>query len=545
MHTRTCRLQTLVPIFAMPLGSSQPPFYSKLGPFSKTGARRHRCSYCPSVAFYRASSSRRAYLFFSLFMIVAIFLAPSKIGVSEGRAAVGARPLCGPSSIRKTSPAGSYLLDRSGLRGRKERNHSASFLLPIFSKDPIWLEQEVKPLNFSFNSFLPEREPRHSSRPHVWRHDGFGVAGWRQRERRKNVCGSTGPLASVLVWRPVVRFLQESLQTWFRAMASTPSQLVASFDRAPQSPLQEMIKSLSSRTAAEVVTECAGSAAAFWCTCASSVLLQKSLGISCASKSCKIFGITTVFVASNVAAAAAATIRCAFQLCGVTPPRDQLNFASVGRAAVAKLGFTADALASGKNEVSAAVLPSPSLRNGSERFKEWSDYMLKVGLKEGLLGSTIFWLLGGRFFRLSPSCLLAPGAFHQSHLSLRAGIDYASVEERRFIKKLGETFGCHTCGKRRNVEEWIADHQPPKRVVVMFSQTWLGHFYGMFSRAMGGTRYLPQRFYPQCRDCSSKQASVVRKPKLSRRDLVVNYWSVRPYHFTGGVVHLLRFFAGL
>ncbi|PFH31357.1 hypothetical protein BESB_027920 [Besnoitia besnoiti] len=327
-------------------------------------------------------------------------------------------------------------------------------------------------------------------------------------------------------------------------MTPKASEIASNAGRPPVAQVREFFSSFPWGTAAAVAAECAGSAAAFWCTCASSVLLQKSLGISCASKTCKVFGVATVFAASNAAAAAAATIRCAGQLCGIKTPGEKLVFADVGKAAVHRMQ-SVSALPTGTNEGAAdAPLSSSSTICATEGLKAWSDHMMKLGLKEGLLGCTVFWLLGGRFFRLSPSSLLAPGAFHQSHLSLRAGVDYASFEERRFIKKLGETFGCHTCGKRRNVQEWIADHQPPKRVVIVFSQTWLGRFYGFFSRAMGGTRYMPQRFYPQCRECSIKQASVVRKPKPSRKDLVVDCWSVRPYHFTGGVLHILRFIAG-
>ncbi|EPT25346.1 hypothetical protein TGME49_278170 [Toxoplasma gondii ME49] len=537
MHTRSRRLQTLLLNSAMPHGSSQPCFCSRPGASSKTGYPRQGYSSRPSVPFLRGSFARFCF-FFLVLQNVAYFLSCIKLGFSE-HAAVGLGPQWAPSTIGKISRAG-CLLGRSGPRGRYERKYPASFLLLALPKDLTSLESRAILLNSSFN-FPRHRRIRQSARTQVWIKDGFGVGGRRERKQEDRVLRSTAPVAIVLAWRPVVRFLQGSLQTWFRAMASAPSQLAPSLNKAPTTPLHEMLKSFSKGTAVEVVTECAGSAAAFWCTCASSVLLQKSLGVSCASKTCKLFGITTVFVASNAAAVAAATVRCAFQLCGVTTPRDNLSFANIGRAAVDKLGL--DALANRKNEVSAAVLPS-SIKSGTGGLKDWSDSLMKVGLKEGILGSAIFWLLGGRFFRLSPSCLLAPGAFHQSRLSLRAGIDYASVEERRFIKKLGETFGCHTCGKRRNVEEWIADHQPPKRVVVMFSQTWIGHFYGMLSRAVGGTRYLPQRFYPQCRGCSMKQATVVRKPKPSRKDLVVNYWSVRPYHFTGGVLHLLRFLAG-
>ncbi|PHJ25327.1 hypothetical protein CSUI_000813 [Cystoisospora suis] len=339
------------------------------------------------------------------------------------------------------------------------------------------------------------------------------------------------PLAAVPPLPPALVQLSKYLRCKFAIMSS----IVAKSTALPGGPPPGSAEagSPSWLLAIEAAAECAVSAAAFWCTSTSSVLFQKNIGVSCASKSCKLFGVGTVFLASSAAAAAAAMVRCGLHRSGVPTPDKRLMFFNSGEGVVPgqqaarKLG----------TEAERAQRPGSGLR-------PWSGETIRSGIREGVLGCVVFWMLGGRFFRLSPSCLLAPGAFHQSRLSLRATVDYASLEERRFIKKLGETFGCHTCGRRRHVGEWIADHQPPKRVVVLFSQTWLGRLYGSVSRALGGTRYLPQRFYPQCRACSNLQANVVKKPRPTRKDLVVDCWSVRPYHFTGGVLHFLRLVAG-
>ena len=46
-----------------------------------------------------------------------------------------------------------------------------------------------------------------------------------------------------------------------------------------------------------------------------------------------------------------------------------------------------------------------------------------------------------------------------------------------------------------------------------------------------GLQRVPQRYFPQCRDCSQKQAAAVR---AHRRTLRMHFGGVRPWHFAGG-----------
>ena len=95
---------------------------------------------------------------------------------------------------------------------------------------------------------------------------------------------------------------------------------------------------------------------------------------------------------------------------------------------------------------------------------------------------------------------------------------------------IGRRVGCHTCGVRR--ARFHADHMPPNAVV---------------KRARDSLWYrlpfvsLPkQRFFPQCHQCSARQAQAVRSWSKA---LCFHVGSIRVYHATGFFIPPARSFA--
>ena len=99
-----------------------------------------------------------------------------------------------------------------------------------------------------------------------------------------------------------------------------------------------------------------------------------------------------------------------------------------------------------------------------------------------LSGTLIFFLLGGRFYRIAPSDYRYLGAFQHEKASLPANIEYATTSERAVLNSYGKLFGCHTCGTKHT--SFHADHMPP----VKYDTIWLSNidilklFILMFSR---------------------------------------------------------------
>jgi hypothetical protein len=72
-----------------------------------------------------------------------------------------------------------------------------------------------------------------------------------------------------------------------------------------------------------------------------------------------------------------------------------------------------------------------------------------------------------------------------------------SVEERREVDRIGNQYGCHTCGATApgsRLGHWVPDHQPPSGL------------------NMPGGR---QRLFPQCLSCSYQQGGEVRQQQKS------------------------------
>lgn len=144
----------------------------------------------------------------------------------------------------------------------------------------------------------------------------------------------------------------------------------------------------------------------------------------------------------------------------------------------------------------------------------------KDALPLAVAGVVGFRLLGARFAAVAPSDFRYLGAFACVRDSLPAKSSYASAAERDAIDAIGRRVGCHTCGVRR--ARFHADHMPPNAVV---------------KRARDSLWYrlpfvsLPkQRFFPQCHQCSARQAQAVRSWSKA---LCFHVGSIRVYHATG------------
>ncbi|AOS00322.1 tRNA(Glu)-specific nuclease WapA [Bacillus subtilis] len=92
---------------------------------------------------------------------------------------------------------------------------------------------------------------------------------------------------------------------------------------------------------------------------------------------------------------------------------------------------------------------------------------------------------------------LKPGKYAKRSIPARSTSSRLNKKERRVLNKIGNKYGCHTCGRRHpgtKSGNWIADHQPVSKL------------------RKKGQR---QRLYPHCQTCSGKQggytSSILRK----------------------------------
>lgn len=344
------------------------------------------------------------------------------------------------------------------------------------------------------------------------------------------------------------------------------------------SPRGREVLEWSTRTA----IQCAVGAASFWGVCVASASLQLLFRVHCASLWSRPIGLLTVAVASNASAASAAAAGFLFsdlkklRNSGLSfgPSLKQLGEAHSGRwGSLLLLHFQPNRFAdsssrfAGKAAADGGCASSSFFSSLAGGACTSSDGAVKAGvqvvraaLRESLVGGLAFYVLGGKAFRLSPSSLLHPGAFASRAWSLPSLSAVAQERERHFLKRVGMLRGCHTCGRRRGVGRWIADHQPPTRQVLDEAHGTDSRSSLRFSEAAAarrpvvaaslGRRLLrsvfgvhvlkAQRLYPQCGDCSLRQAPIVRAGRNAHEDLVFEWRSVRLYHLAGGLVALWR-----
>eukprot|EP00980_Cylindrotheca_fusiformis_P011230 scaffold2575_cov101-Cylindrotheca_fusiformis.AAC.4 len=132
------------------------------------------------------------------------------------------------------------------------------------------------------------------------------------------------------------------------------------------------------------------------------------------------------------------------------------------------------------------------------------------------VGLAAFMLLGGRFWAIAPSSFTGVGSF--GRWSIPCGESYASTQQRVMIEQMGKRWGCHTCGSRMlkpvDGHKFVGDHMPPKSVAAHMNNRWI--------RKIGLLPKVDYRFYPQCANCSGKQASILGKTSND----IANKWFV-------------------
>jgi hypothetical protein len=128
---------------------------------------------------------------------------------------------------------------------------------------------------------------------------------------------------------------------------------------------------------------------------------------------------------------------------------------------------------------------------------------------------------------------LRPGPYWTDYQPIRVVGKSAKTEQRQDIQELGDTYRCHTCGAQQAAGEdkrrgrWIADHQPPKGLLVLDKAS-LFTFGGTLSplaaalltatskarpiaSAMAAMRDTGTRLYPHCGRCSVTQSGHVSR----------------------------------
>ena len=148
-------------------------------------------------------------------------------------------------------------------------------------------------------------------------------------------------------------------------------------------------------------------------------------------------------------------------------------------------------------------------------------------LLDAVLGLVCFSALGGRVRSVLPSDVRYPGA--NANASMPAvGAAYATKSQRTELLRMLRLHGCHHCGKKSGPV--VADHMPPNHFVEkMKRETGLS---SLLTRLRWNGR-ITQRFYPQCRGCSQKQAVAVKK---NRKSLVLHLGTWQPHFFAGPFV---------
>jgi rare lipoprotein A (peptidoglycan hydrolase) len=83
--------------------------------------------------------------------------------------------------------------------------------------------------------------------------------------------------------------------------------------------------------------------------------------------------------------------------------------------------------------------------------------------------------------------LFKPGKYAKRSIPARSTSSRLRAKERRVLNKIGNKYGCHSCGVKSpgiKSKNWIADYQPVTRLK---------------------RKGQKQRLYPHCSSCSSKQ----------------------------------------
>ena len=200
-----------------------------------------------------------------------------------------------------------------------------------------------------------------------------------------------------------------------------------------------------------------------------------------------------------------------FKPLGITFRQGSKSASLYGGLAVLAAGFTAS-IATAK---SFDILQSTIFKSNTEDLKIVTTRDVFLSSISSLV---VFRALGGRFSSVLPSSLLRPGAFAREWLPTTRGVQYATDKEREMIQTIGRRHGCHSCGTKRRVSNFVADHQPPSKTIV----------------GAVDTEVPSQRFYPQCNRCSRQQGGVLSSngkfAAFNPKSIQTHPLSLRVYH---------------
>ncbi|QDZ22888.1 hypothetical protein HOP50_09g54370 [Chloropicon primus] len=150
-------------------------------------------------------------------------------------------------------------------------------------------------------------------------------------------------------------------------------------------------------------------------------------------------------------------------------------------------------------------------------------------LLDAAVGLACFAALGGRARSVLASDVRYPGANARASMPA-VGASYATKFQRSELLRMLRLHGCHHCGKRSGPV--IADHMPPNHFVEKARQGSRKGL-GWVLTKMRFSGRLSQRFYPQCRGCSQKQAVAVKK---NAKSLVTHLGGWHPHYLAGPFV---------
>jgi hypothetical protein len=186
----------------------------------------------------------------------------------------------------------------------------------------------------------------------------------------------------------------------------------------------------------------------------------------------------------------------------------------------------------------------------------WKGVRRQDIVADAVLGIAAFRVMGGRFRSVMPSDLTKVGALARESMPA-AGMQYATDEKRRELARFFRRDGCHHCGTRHGPV--VGDHMPPNKHVAEAADAarrrtrwgWLGVTALQRSKAarrVAGAMGVPlgpplQRYYPQCRPCSQKQAAAVRNNRshLVFHEVLHRGGASTAWHYAGVLVGLRHF----
>lgn len=187
--------------------------------------------------------------------------------------------------------------------------------------------------------------------------------------------------------------------------------------------------------------------------------------------------------------------------------------ATVGGVSVTTASLAASCAVVKTYSLSRAWIPESETHSSSHTI----SYTLTDLLVSSAASLVLYRALGGRFVSALPSDLLKPGAYAVQWIPARS-TNYANGIQRKLIQDLGAKNGCHSCGTRFKVSQFVADHQPPNKLVRVVNEN-----------TIAKENSVLQKFYPQCQKCSNQQAASLRGND-KHLSLVTHPFSLRLYH---------------